>query len=66
MYGDYFCTDLRTILCCLQYCGTKYIFNEIDTLVGEHLNDSYLEVNPTGQTPTITDGTTTVIGGYSN
>lgn len=66
VYGDYFCPDLRTILTCMQYSGCKYQFTEVDTLVGEHTEESYLEVNPTGQTPTITDGTTTVIGGYSN
>ena len=66
VYGDYFCCDLRTILVCMQYCGVRYQFNEVDTLVGEHLAEAYLEVNPTGQTPTVTDGTTTVVGGYSN
>jgi glutathione S-transferase len=48
VYGDYFDPDLRTILCCLQFCGVKYNFTEVDTLIGEHHEKGYLEVNPTG------------------
>jgi glutathione S-transferase len=66
LFGDYFDPDVRTILCCLEYCGTKHTFEEIDTLIGKHTEASYLEINPTGQTPTIVNGDTTVIGGYQS
>lgn len=37
VYGDPFSSDVRTYLACLQYCSAKYTFNEIDTLVGENM-----------------------------
>jgi hypothetical protein len=48
VYGDIFTPELRSIISCLQFCGTKYIFTEVDTLVGDNLEEPYLELNPTG------------------
>jgi len=65
IWGDYFQSETRIILGCLELCGVKYKFNEINTFLGEHKSDSYLDINPTGQVPTIQDGQNLVIGGYS-
>ena len=32
VYGDYFNSDTRTILCCLQMAGVEHRHRQIDTL----------------------------------
>ena len=65
LHGDYFSSEVRTIVAGLQYCGVTFVFKEVNTLVGQHKDEPYLAVNPTGSVPTLVDGNTSVIGGYS-
>ena len=65
IHGDYFCSVTRTILACLDYCGVPYTLEEVDTFQGEHKEEKYLELNPTGQVPTIEHDKTVVLGDYS-
>lgn len=65
IWGDYFQTETRTICAALDFCGVHYNLVEINTLIGEHREESYLEINPVGNVPTINDGKTSVLGGYS-
>lgn len=64
VYGDYFQSETRSILAILQYSGIKYEFNEIDIFQGEHEDESYIEINPTGTVPTLKEGNILLIGGY--
>lgn len=64
IYGDYFQSETRSILAILDFCGIKYNFNELDIFQGEHESDSYLELNPTGQLPTIKESSILLIGGF--
>ena len=63
IYGDHFNTETRVILTVLDVSGVKYKFELIDEMSKQHLNPKYLEVNPTGQIPTITEGKYMVLGG---
>ena len=65
LHGDYFSSEVRTIVAGLQFCGVQFTFKEVNTLIGEHKEEPYLAVNPTGSVPTLVDGNTSVIGGYS-
>ena len=65
IWGDYFQSETRTICAALDFCGVHYNFDEINTLIGEHREESYLEINPVGNVPTINDGKTSILGGYS-
>ena len=65
LHGDYFASEVRTIIAGLDYCGVAYTFKEVNTFIGQHKEEPYLQINPIGQIPTIVDGNTTVIGGYS-
>ena len=53
-------------MACLRFANVSFEFKEVDTLVGEQTESQYLDVNPTGQVPTITTKSASVIGGYSN
>ena len=63
VYGDYFSTESRVILTVLEISGIKYKFELIDQFNKQQQNPKYLEVNPTGQIPTITEGKYMVLGG---
>jgi len=34
LHGDYFSSEVRTIVACLQYCAVKFTFREVNTLIG--------------------------------
>ena len=48
LHGDYFASEVRTIVACLQYCQVKFTFREVNTLIGQHKEEPYLAINPTG------------------
>ena len=47
----------------LEICGLKFKFELVDQFNKQQQNPKYLEVNPTGQIPTITEGRYMVLGG---
>jgi glutathione S-transferase len=55
-------SDTRTIRCILDLCEIAYDFKEINTLKGEHQNESYRKICPLQQVPMIVDGTNKVLG----
>ena len=63
IYGDYFSSDTRTLLCLVYIAGVPHQFNEIDTFQGDHKKDSYTLINPTQQIPMITEGNFKILGG---
>ena len=34
LHGDYFSSEVRTIVASLQYCGVAFTFKEVNTLIG--------------------------------
>ena len=64
IWGDYFSSETRTILVMLRMCDVKHEAKIIDQFLGEHKKQEYLNINPTGQIPMLTEGKFLVLGGY--
>ncbi|TNV76023.1 hypothetical protein FGO68_gene14219 [Halteria grandinella] len=62
LLGDYFNAETRALIAILQLSETPFTLMEIDQLKEEHLKDQYLQVNPTGQVPTMLHGSFKIIG----
>jgi glutathione S-transferase len=63
IFGDYFNADTRSIISILHVSGIKYSFQSVDTLRGEHQEESYLQKNKAGTIPMIICGEDKVLGG---
>ena len=61
-YGDLIDPDTRTLIVAFSLSGVKNQFNEINTLGGEHLKESYLKRNPLGSVPCIIEDKKIVFG----
>lgn len=48
----------------IQMCGIKHEFHNVDIFKGEHKKEAYLQMNPTGSVPTLTEGRFLLLGGY--
>ena len=55
MYGHAFNSDTRTILTLLDISKIAYDYEEIDIFMGKHLENKFLEINPSGSIPVIID-----------
>jgi glutathione S-transferase len=64
VYGDFFSAETRTILVILKMSQVEHEVRIVDQFTGEHKAESYLNINPTGQIPTMTEGKFLVLGGY--
>ena len=62
LYGDIFDNDTRTILMLLKLANVKVAFTPVSLFHGEHQEEKYLDVNPTGQVPTIVESRYLVMG----
>jgi glutathione S-transferase len=63
IFGDYFNADTRSIISILHVSGIKYSFQSVDTLRGEHQEESYLHKNKAGTIPMLICGEDKVLGG---
>ena len=48
----------------LSFGNVKYELHIVDQFKGEHKNEKYLNINPTGSLPTLTEDRFLVLGGY--
>ena len=46
IYGDYFSTETRTIIAALDYCNVNYILEEINSNLGEPLDNESITILP--------------------
>ena len=63
IWGDYFSSETRVILSVLEITKTTFKFEHVDTFAKDANYQKYLQINPTGQIPTITEGKYIVLGG---
>ena len=64
IWGDFFSAETRTMLVMLKMSNVQHEVRIIDQFLGDHKSEEYLNMNPTGQIPTITEGKFLVLGGY--
>lgn len=63
VYGDHFNSDTRTLLGILKVSKVSHVFERVNTFEREQTQPAYLQLNPSGQIPTLTEGAFNVIGG---
>ena len=65
IYGDFTQVESRILYSALDFCQVNFVYENIETKNGEHMDENYLSINPLGQVPTIKHGMNSVIGGYT-
>lgn len=63
VWGDYFNADTRTILSILNIAGVAHDIQEVDMFKGDHKKEFYIQQNPSGQIPMLTEGGFKILGG---
>lgn len=56
LYGHELSGNTYKVRLFLELIGLEYDYQRIDLMKGEHKQPPYLEINPFGQVPTLTDG----------
>ena len=65
VYGDYYNADTRTLLAILKLANEPHDYVNLNTLANEHkeAKSVYYNVNPSGQIPTMLEGSYKILGG---
>ena len=65
MYGDIVQPDTRVLIITMEVCRLDYMFEEIDSLKGQHMLKKFARIFPGEEIPVLVDGEIAIYGGGS-